>query len=64
MDSKALLQVKEDNLVCHSPVWFVTFTTSEKVSKAIELCLKLQKHCKIFNSQENRIKTKMNFLNY
>ena len=36
--------------VSHSPVGFVTFTTSLKASPAIELCLVLLKYCKTLDS--------------
>ena len=62
-DSETLLQAIEEILwvtleeyqvssVSHTPVGFVTFTTSANASGIIELCLMLPKCCKIFNSPQ------------
>ena len=37
------------NLISHSPVWFVTFMSSGKASRAVKLCFTLPKYYKTFN---------------
>ena len=63
MDSEDVFQAVETNLVTlgeyqvssvsHSPVWFITFTTSAKVSRVAKLCLMLPKYCKTFDSSKD-----------